>query len=1745
VRARERYEIPSFAAFHLQQQQMSSTSNDQSGSSHPSGQSTGPISQSPLPNQTEHSMQHTVPQHGTAGAFAGTAGALGTAAGTLGAGGVASGAMMSPRFTGGPPVQPYPGAAYQMPPEYLAQEYANRQRLPIPKFRAWSSFASAMKQHLVNHGRWDVVERRVPGMSTAMSIVDDSDDIGFHDADTLASSEVNFAPHPLQVVKAGIAWSEINHAIQNSDVEEAKTITLDVPEGNAYALWHRLKTHFEKVNLATYSMLKHEVNSFRQRPHETVPAYIARGNKLVYDLQQCTTDRRQLPMQERVFMLVEGLNSKFDLARTNLQMTKNASWSDVCEFLVSQESFMQRRAAMGSSDTGKPRTAGAHALTAEQIAQMICNSCGKKGHLANKCQNKKKNSSQTGGSNNRPPSSGVVCSWCGKPNHTEDVCYSRRDGKPRSNHAGSSPAVPASSASASSASSSASANKPVSGGSLLTQSSGSTVSAQACTILTTASTVVSAASAAPAAVWDLDAESDILIDSGAGMHVWKGTSAPLLNERTDSDTRISVASGEIFTDPTRGTKWLGSAGLAPIELTNVLKHDGIKTNMLSVSALCQHPDVKGVWMDARGTTVYNHVGNALLRGIAVDGVYKVEKNHHGAPSISASAAITAPVPDQTSAAAVPDHPVNPPVPTNQPPTSSSDQILLAPTSAPATKVGSDPAVLMHQRLAHLAADGIDKLITSKAVVGIEAIKPGSFTAQHICPGCIQGKSHRAAFGKTAPPLTADVRILGCMLVDTIGPFQATSLGGSKYMMLAVDKKTRKIWPMFQTNRSQTSSDLPALITRLQVEKGLVLQHLHTDGAREFQDSDITEFCKRNGTTQTITTPHTPQHNGIVERAMRYVIEAARAVMHHSGAPHSLWAEACAHVILIRNLTGIRRGVNFPPDQLWDERLQEQSSKPSLHHLRVWGCDAWVHIPDADRRKLDAKARLCLYLGMNAAATYHTFLHVPDMKIVISRDARFDETSFTQCRALRLSELHASDSPAAPASDAEYVDFVQDARFRTEIKLAELISKEEQSAPSAPAASPVIAPVAPSPASDSAAPARRDEAIDYERIGLPLERLPTVPEESASVSSDPDWIPSGELPMSSTDDSPEHRHGDRLHRSAHDRTTNRYGMVSWEDVGAYYANSVTVMCNNIATLTPGAEPNTIAEAMRGSERTKWSESITAEVDALDRNATWEIVNQLPPGRKAIGTRMVFKRKMDASGTVVMRYKARLVAKGFLQREGVDYHETFAPVLGYSSLRVIFAIVASLDLEFVHLDVETAFLNATLQEEIYITLPAGFFEHGFKACDTAAATPGTILRLKKSLYGIKQAPHDWHQLIDKVIQSLGYAQCLSEACIYFKVSKTGKPMFICLFVDDMPSAYHASDKTEWDADKAALMRRFKIQDLGDAKLILGMRITRDRRERTLKVDQEAYIKKVLEKWHMQDCIPVHTPEVEGIHLSAFPSGSDQEQSTRSHPPQYVEFDAMTHSEYAFGSAVGSVSYAAVTSRPDISHAVGVLSRFLGNPLPHHWDAMKRLLRYLKGTAHLGLTYRGDPNMKDAMHVTIGPVFTDANWAGCVDDRKSTSGMVAKINGTAVAWKSKKQTTVALSSAEAEYIAASEASREVIWLRQLMHQIRMQQRVGTTLLCDNETAIGIAQRSTSSARMKHIDIRHHFVRDHLVKGDIQIEWISTQDQEADIFTKALGRNIFGDLRARIMGFTPAPAGECKDVSLLDATKENDEWI
>lgn len=508
--------------------------------------------------------------------------------------------------------------------------------------------------------------------------------------------------------------------------------------------------------------------------------------------------------------------------------------------------------------------------------------------------------------------------------------------------------------------------------------------------------------------------------------------------------------------------------------------------------------------------------------------------------------------------------------------------------------------------------------------------------------------------------------------------------------------------------------------------------------------------------------------------------------------------------------------------------------------------------------------------------------------------------------------------------------------------------------------------------------------------------------------------------------------------------------------------------NAIMVAQTGDPNSVKEALAGPKASEWRKAMEEEINSLYANNTWSLVD-LPAGRKAISNRWVFKTKYDSDG-IISRYKARLVIRGCAQRKGIDYEETFSPVVRYTSIRMLLALAVKFDLQIDQMDAVTAFLHGELVEEIFMAQPEEFSDGTNKVC-----------RLNKSLYGLKQASRVWNNQLDGALKAMGFARCISDTCIYHKI-QGDKILIVAVYVDDL--VILSNNATMKNELKRELHRQFHMKDLGTASHVLGMRITRDWKLGTISIDQAQYIRDVLTKFNMSDCNPVRTPADVNQRLSRDLCPTDDTKQGKLKDIPYQE-------------AVGSLLFAAQISRPDIQFAVGAVSRFNHNFGKAHWVAVKRIMRYLKGTIDFKLTYsKKDVGLRG---------YCDADWAGDEDDRRSTTGYVFTMQGAPISWNSKKQPTVALSTTESEYMAMASAAQEALWLRNLYRELTGEWRT-IRIRCDNRGAICLSEKNSYQPRTKHIAIRHHFLREHVALNEIKFQHIETKLNVSDFLTKPM---------------------------------------
>lgn len=523
--------------------------------------------------------------------------------------------------------------------------------------------------------------------------------------------------------------------------------------------------------------------------------------------------------------------------------------------------------------------------------------------------------------------------------------------------------------------------------------------------------------------------------------------------------------------------------------------------------------------------------------------------------------------------------------------------------------------------------------------------------------------------------------------------------------------------------------------------------------------------------------------------------------------------------------------------------------------------------------------------------------------------------------------------------------------------------------------------------------------------------------------------------------------------------SRYGIDEGEN-DAHFALSTMEFVEN--------EPRTIAEAKQRDDWLEWEKAINEEYPSLIKNNTWTEC-ELPRGRKSISCKWVFKVKRNSDGSID-KFKARLCARGFSQQHGFDYNETYAPVAKLTTLRILLSIATRFDLKVHQMDVKGAFLNGELSEDIFMELPDGFKKGN------------TVCKLNKSLYGLKQASFSWNQKFNGFMLKIGFNRCVKDRCLYVKIINDIK-CYVLLYVDDLLIV--CSDQRIIDTIKGLLHKEFDMTDIGKAKTYLGVHIEQDETNGTIILSQKRYFEDVIRKFGMNDCRPAATPMEKGLNLK------------RGDPKNLPNIP--------YRELIGCLTYATITTRPDICVAVNYFSRFQSYYTNEHFTHAKRILRYLKGTMDMKMVYRKHENAE----LQVG--FFDADFGNDINDRKSVSGFVFKVFNNTVSWASRKQDTVAHSSTEAELVSLSNGICEANWMAMLLGEMGFPRTKPTIIYEDNKSTQCYAEGSGNSKRLKHIEIKYHSVIDEVEQKRIQLQFKPSGDQLADIMTKGLDRTLF----------------------------------
>jgi hypothetical protein len=1005
---------------------------------------------------------------------------------------------------------------------------------------------------------------------------------------------------------------------------------------------------------------------------------------------------------------------------------------------------------------------------------------------------------------------------------------------------------------------------------------------------------------------------------------------------------------------------------------------------------------------------------------------------------------------------------------------------------------------LHLKFNHLNETSLKKMLKEGAATGLPTVATDDSLS--TCDGCKRGKGRRGSPPKQASHKSTTYGNL--FLYDIIGPVLPIGNDGSGYILNIIDDYTRYAVSITLKTRSESSHKIEEFDKQVFNQTGKHATYIRADNAKENKTQRLTSYCKEHGIIQQFTVPYHSSQNGIVERFNYTHMNGIRSMLASSGLSKTYWPEAAR---------AFTHTYNRSPHSANDDKSPHEiryNTKPDVSHFRAFGSTVYsnVHLKlrqSTGTAKLADRSQKCIFVGYSIDSKSYRLLN-SENKIIIAtyEDCDFCEEPTKQSKEIdipsesALIDLDLFNTPAdnddtdgdLDSDDEHSNDEGEAATGGINIKVHEEVKQEDLKQVSninhdsrlgkyvwQNSEEPPIKDITAPPSSEK----RQRPPVNYSKAYI-------VQQDADSFVLNPD---------------------EQLIYL--DEETNE-----WHISTAYRA-------------TAGDTPLTYHDIFNSKDKLKWVKATETEIKQIRAHKTWKLV-PLPPGRKAIKCKWVFKIKRDTDGNIT-KYKARLCACGYSQKEGIDYvrlvekivyckgvhsfilrahvlvaqltdyKEIYSPVARLESLRFFLAIAASQNLDIHKMDVTSAFLNGKLDEVVYMHQPAGFIDKNF---------PDHVCLILQNLYGLKQAPLVWHKTIKPHLKSMDFQSIPADPCIFIKwIGKTFA--LIYLHVDDL---LIASPSENLKSIKSQLTGRFEMTDEGVADSIVGIKVRKDPITKSLYLSNQLVASNIIQDYNMRDCYATATPIEDKTMSNA--------DSPEVNSPEWQKMQLIPYRE-----CVGRLINLSRMTRPDLAYAVSVVSRFLHNPGSRHWTAVLRILRYLKGTLdyELKVCSPTDHNSQTTNSLTYGG-YTDADWGGNEDNAKSTSGSAFFIGSSLVSWSSKGQNTTATSTTYAEYIAAYHAATECVWGRSFLDSFHLLPEEPTIIRCDNESAITLSKHHMINPRSKHFDTKYHYTRELSDNKVLELNHIPGKENCADMFTKPLRKHKFKKY-VKQLGLAPRP--------------------
>jgi hypothetical protein len=1006
----------------------------------------------------------------------------------------------------------------------------------------------------------------------------------------------------------------------------------------------------------------------------------------------------------------------------------------------------------------------------------------------------------------------------------------------------------------------------------------------------------------------------------------------------------------------------------------------------------------------------------------------------------------------------------------------------------------------------------------------------------LCKYCAQAKITRASF--TESEAYKEFTFCEYISADISVYVNCPSRQGYRYVLLFTCKGTKYIFPYGLKTRSEPDilSCVKDLCESVLPRFGQIRwKHYHTDGAKELIGASIKNYLNsRYGTTMTWSSTDTPELNSVSERKFRTLGEMTLAMLLRSGMNKIFWFDAylAACHVTIRLPTRTYRGWMSPHECV------PGGSVPSLGRLRVWGCKAYVLTPKADRRKdWEEKAQTGHFILYSDTKQGWTVWLPEYEKEVTSVHVLFDEQP-PERAAEYFKEIDAATIKMSPEvkslEDFEYLvnTYHIDEGFlykttRVIIRKGLIVGyralitahkemQEEQ-------VSIHIADIQlmTSAYNDSAMtvgqdadhtghaqpregrgqrvdpprPVANGEPQAAEAAGGALSNIDDAREavqntESRQINAPRDAAVAARVV--SSESSPQ---GQATYRGVAHRKRVQRVLTNVAQLGEISMIDQKSMLQAVAEVNMMEEeeeilyePQNYVESEASPQCKEWRGARLQEKQSLHKRKVM-FLQRIPEGVKVLKSRYIYKIKRDSRGKV-KQFKARLVILGCQQEKGVDVEQTFAPVVKGVTIRLIMALAFTMNMLIHQIDISSAFCYANVEDDVYMKPPPEM-----------KIPEGYCFKLFKSLYGLRASPRNWNKHLDKYIKSLHFTPSILDPCLYYRW-KDGKLALILVYVDDILIAY--KDLSFICTIKESFLSTFDMTDMGEMQHFLNIKITRT--TNSLRMDQTTYAMKILAKF------AAYLGKSKKGKKYPFPTDAME---------RLADTTPITNAQqlfvncFPYRSIVGALLYLSTYTRPDLAYSVGVLSRFGNKPTYTACMLAVHVLIYLRGTVEMGIEYSGS---EFDMHV-----FSDADWAGDIMTRRSTTGYVVLAGGGPIAWQSRLQTTVATSSMESEYMAMYGGMQELVWLRGVMAELGLPISEPTPFFLDSQSAEDLAMNPVFHKRSKHIAIKFHWVRQHVVGGKFgtaRLVHVNTHEMTADIFTKALTGPAFVTHRDTLSG-------------------------